>query len=59
MSYGGKIGYILLFAFTANIFANLPYWNWFGFSTSYTLVIFVDSLIGWLLASLAMAKISK
>lgn len=59
MSYGNKLWFILVFAFTASIFANLPYWNWFGFSASYTLVMIADALVGWLLAGLAMAKIAK
>lgn len=46
----GIIGLIISFA------SHAPYWNWFGFSSSYTLVIIADTTIAWLLAGLAIGK---
>lgn len=34
----------------------LPAWNWWYFSTTYTLVTCLDSIIGWALAGLFLAK---
>jgi hypothetical protein len=34
----------------------LPTWNWWHFSTAYTLVTCLDLIIGWALAGLLLAK---
>ncbi len=39
------------------LMGHLPNWNWWHFSASYTIVGILDSVIGWTLAGLAMAKI--
>jgi len=39
--------------------SHAPYWNWFGFSTSYVLVVIADTLITWILAGLAVSKFLK
>jgi hypothetical protein len=36
--------------------AHLNDWNWWGFSTAYTLMQLGAVFIGWLLAGLVMAK---
>jgi hypothetical protein len=37
--------------------SHFPYWNWFGFSAAYVIVIILDSLIAWTLAGLVMARL--
>lgn len=59
LSYWGRVKFIFVFALAAAIITELPYWNWFAFSTGYTLVGIADILLGWFLAGLAMAKIVK
>lgn len=57
LSYGGRLGFILIFALAAGIATELPYWNWFNFSNEFTVVEIIDLLIGWFLAGLVIAKI--
>jgi hypothetical protein len=58
LNYFSRIGFVLVFALTANVVTELPYWNWFYFDATYTLVMFVDLLIGWFLAGLVLAKLT-
>lgn len=58
-TYFGRVGFILIFALTAGIIANVPYWNWWGFNVHYTLINLADLLIGWFFAGLVMAKLVK
>ena len=57
LDYWGRIRFVALAGVAIGFVSHFPYWNWFGFSTSYTLVIILDSLIAWLLAGLVMAQI--
>lgn len=59
LNYFGRIGFVLVFALAGSLMTNIPYWNWFAFDTNYTLVIIADTLIGWFLAGLVMAKMVK
>lgn len=59
LGYLGRLSFIVLFALTAGIVVDVPYWNWFGFDTHFTLVAFGDLLISWFLAGLVMAKFAK
>ncbi len=54
--YWGRVRFVALSGLAIGFVSHFPYWNWFGFSTSYTLVIIVDSLIAWFLAGLVLAK---
>ncbi len=56
LSYWGRVGFIALIGFMIGFVSHAPYWNWFGFSTSYTLVQILDFTIGWSLAGLVIAK---
>ncbi len=57
LSYAGRVGFLVTIGLTAGVIADLPDWTWWNFSTSYTGVAFADLLVGWLLASLVMAKV--
>ncbi len=59
LGYFGKVGFLTLFALTAGVVCFLPFWNWFGFSTAYTLVSIVDLVIGWFLAGLVIARVAS
>lgn len=59
LSYLGRVGFVIVFALTAGIVTDLPYWNWFSFDTSYTLVALADLMVGWFLAGLVIAKIAR
>ncbi len=56
LDYWGRVRFVALAGVAIGFVSHFPYWNWFGFSTSYTLVIILDSLVAWLLAGLVMAK---
>jgi hypothetical protein len=56
LSYWGKAGFFALAGLTIGFVSHAPYWNWFGFSTSYVGVTILDIWIGWTLAGLVVAK---
>lgn len=56
LTYWSKVGFFALVGLTIGFVSHVPYWNWFGFSTPYTVVMMLDILIGWVLAGLAVAK---
>jgi methylmalonyl-CoA mutase N-terminal domain/subunit len=57
LTYWGRVRFTLVFALAAAILSEIPYWNWFGFSLSFTLVQIADVIIAWFFAALAMAKV--
>ena len=57
LSYGPRAGFVVVVALTTGVIAHVPYWIWWKFSTSFTLVEFADLLIGWGLAGLVIAKV--
>ena len=59
LTYWGKVGFVSLMGLTIGFVGHVPYWNWFGFSTPYTLVTILDTLFGWVMAGLAVAKFAK
>lgn len=59
LSYSKKVGFVVLFGLAAFVATELPYWNWFHFSTSYTLITLIDFLIECFLGGLVIAKIIK
>lgn len=56
LTYWGKVGFISLTGLTIGFVSHAPYWNWFGFPAPYIGVMIFDTLIGWTLAGLAVAK---
>ena len=56
LDYWQRVRFVALTGLAIGFVSHFPYWNWFGFSTSYTLVIILDSLIAWLLAGIVMAR---
>ncbi len=59
LSYWQRVSFVTLVGLVIGFAGHFPYWNWFGFSTSYVLVTIVDSVIAWFLAGLVMAKFVK
>jgi hypothetical protein len=55
-SYWSRVGFVVVVAFTTCTIAYVPYWIWWTFSTSFTLVEFADHVIGWFLVGLVLAK---
>lgn len=59
LSYLGRVGFVLVFALAATLIKDVPAWNWFGFDSFYTLVNIADTLVGWLLAGLVLARYAR
>jgi hypothetical protein len=59
LSYLGKLGFVAVVGLTIGFVSHGPYWNWFGFPASYTIVMILDSMIGWTLAGLVLAKFTE
>ncbi len=53
------LGFVIVAGMLATIAANVSYWNWYGFPTSYTLAALVDMVVGYALAGLVMAWFIK
>ena len=51
--------FVAVAAVAAGVLVSLPEWNWWGFTTGYTIVALADLGIGWFLAGLAIAKFAK
>jgi hypothetical protein len=56
LNYVQRLGFVTLVGLVIGFVSHFPYWNWFGFATSYVMVTIMDSVIAWLLAGLVLAK---
>jgi hypothetical protein len=50
---------VIIAALMAAITTNLPYWNWYGFPTSYTTAYMSIEFVGYLVAGLVVAAVLK
>ena len=55
--YMQRVGFVTLMGLAIGFISHHPYWNWFGFSSAYVVVIIIDTVIAWLLAGLVIAKL--
>lgn len=51
-----RVGFVALFTLGAGVLTHVPYWNWFGFDTMFTLIQVSDLIIGGTLAGLVIAR---
>jgi hypothetical protein len=56
LGYWGRGGFVVVMIFTTCLIAYVPYWIWWGFSTSFTAVEFADHLIGWALIGMTIGR---
>ena len=59
LSYGRRVAFCAVVGLTASVIADLPNWNWWGFSGTYTLVNLIDYTLTWLFAGVVVAKFAK
>jgi hypothetical protein len=59
LTYARKVAFLAVVGLAASVIADLPNWNWWGFSGTYTAVNLADSTITWLFAGLVIAKVAK
>ena len=55
--YAARVGFVTLIGVAGAITTNVPYWNWYGFPTSYSLVYAFVEIVGYLAAGLVIAWI--
>jgi hypothetical protein len=58
-TFASRMGFVTIAALMAAITTNLPYWNWYGFPTSYTTAYVGIQLVGYLVAGVVAAVILK
>lgn len=58
-TFPSRMGFVTLAALMAAITTNVPYWNWYGFPSSYTTAYMGIELVGYLVAGLVVAAILK
>lgn len=56
LNYGQRLKFVALTGLAIGFIGHFPYYNWFAFSLEYTLVMIADSIIGWVLGGLLIAK---
>jgi hypothetical protein len=54
-----RVASVTLVGFLASIMTLVPYWNWYGFPTDFTLAQIVEKTVGWLLAGIVLALIVR
>jgi hypothetical protein len=59
LSYLGKVMFLAVAGLAASVIVDLPNWNWWGFSGSYTAINLVDSALTWMFAGFVIAKVAK
>jgi len=59
LSYGRRVLFLAVAGLAASVIVDLPNWNWWGFSGSYTAVNLVDFPLTWLIAGLVIARVAK
>jgi hypothetical protein len=59
LSYARRVVFLGVAGLASSVIADLPNWNWWAFSGTYTAVNLVDYMLTWLLAGLVIAKVAK
>ena len=57
--FGGRLLFVTLLGAFAWVVVNLPYWNWYGFPTDFTVVALAEQVIGFFLVGLVLAAMVK
>ena len=55
--YWRRVGLVALIATFGVVISHVPYWVWGAFPGTYTLIVSIDAVIGWLLAGAVLARI--
>jgi hypothetical protein len=59
LSYARRVIFLAIVGLTSSVIVDLPNWNWWGFSGSYTVVNLADFTLMWLFAGFVIAKVAK
>jgi hypothetical protein len=58
-TYGTRVMIVVLIGLFAEIYIDLPYWNWYGFPMNYIIGHLLGGALSWAVAGLAMAATVK
>lgn len=59
MSFGRRVGFVVLAGLLAAIVTNISYWNWYGFNGTYTISQILIEIIGFFFAGLVIAWLCR
>jgi hypothetical protein len=54
-----RVACVTLIGLLASIMTNVPFWNWYGFPSDFTLAQIIEHSVGWLLAGIVLAAIVR
>ena len=57
--YPQRVGFVFVLGILSALATNIEYWNWYGFSSSYTMAAIVDKLVGFMVVGLVVAAFVK
>jgi hypothetical protein len=57
--YGGRVTFVTLLGLFPTLSVDLPFWNWYGFPSTFTAAQFVVHIVGYLVGGLVLAAIVK
>ena len=57
-SFAARLGFVVIAGIMGALVTNIPYWNWYGFPTSYTAAYMGIEIVGFLCVGLVAAAIS-
>ena len=58
LSYARSVAFLAVAGLAASVIADLPNWDWWGYSGAYTAVNLINYTLTWLLAGLVIAKVA-
>ncbi len=59
LRYNRRVLFLAVAGLSASVIVDLPNWNWWGFSGTYTVINLVDFTLMWLFAGFVIAKVAK
>lgn len=54
-SFPARVAFVMMLGFFGWLIAVVPYWNWYGFPTNYTLARLVEHVLGWILGGIVLS----
>jgi hypothetical protein len=58
-SFASRVGFVTLAGIMAAITTNLPYWNWYGFPTNYTMAYMTIEIVGYVAVGIVAAVVMR
>lgn len=59
LSYARRVVFLAVVGLASSVIVDLPNWNWWGFSGTYTVVNLADFTLMWLFAGFVIAKVAN